>query len=84
MAVDSVTEPFPYQSGWSIIKTVAKDPPHIKSFEEATPEVASGYQEAATKKREQDWVDTLKNKYPVTIIKEALKDAFKRKRVEDR
>jgi peptidyl-prolyl cis-trans isomerase SurA len=83
MDVDSVSEPFQYQSGWSIIKTIAKDPPHIKSFEDATPEVASGYQEAATKKREQDWVETLKNKYPVTLIKEALKDAFKRKRVED-
>ena len=83
MAVDSVSEPFEFQSGWSIIKTIAKDPPHVKSFEDATPEVASGYQEVATKKREQEWVETLKNKYPVTINKEALKDAFKRKRVED-
>jgi len=83
MAVDSVSEPFQYQSGWSIIKTIAKDTSHVKSFEDATPEVASGYQEVATKKREQEWVETLKNKYPVTINKEALKDAFKRKRVED-
>ena len=82
MTIDSVTEPFQYQSGWSIIKTLAKDSAHVKSFEDATPEVASGYQEVATKKREQDWVDTLKNKYPVTINKEALKEAFKRKRVE--
>jgi peptidyl-prolyl cis-trans isomerase SurA len=83
MTVDSVSEPFQYQSGWSIIKTLAKDSAHVKSFEDATPEAASGYQEVATKKREQDWVDTLKNKYPVTINKEALKDAFKRKRVEN-
>ena len=54
----------------------------MKSFEDATPEVASGYQEAASKQREQDWVETLKKKYPVTINKEALAEAFKRKRVE--
>ena len=82
MAVDSVSEPFQYQSGWSIIKTLAKDSAHVKSFEDATPEVASGYQEVATKQREQDWVEALKKKYPVTIHKEALTEAFKRKRVE--
>jgi len=54
----------------------------VKSFEDATPEVASGYQEAASKQREQDWVEALKKKYPVTINKEALTEAFKRKRVE--
>jgi peptidyl-prolyl cis-trans isomerase SurA len=83
MALDSVSEPFPYQSGWSIIKTLARDSAHVKSFEDATPEVASGYQEVATKKREQDWVETLKNKYPVVIDTEALKEAFTRKRVEN-
>ena len=82
MAVDSVSEPFQYESGWSIIKTLAKDSAHVKSFEDATPEVASGYQEAASKQREQDWVEALKKKYPVTINKEALTEAFKRKRVE--
>lgn len=82
MAVDSVTEPFNYQSGWSIVKTLAKDSAHVKSFEDATPEVASGYQEAATKQREHDWVESLKIKYPVTIHKEVLTEAFKRKRVE--
>ncbi|MGD1043928.1 MAG: peptidylprolyl isomerase [Bacteroidota bacterium] len=82
MAVDSVSEPFQYQSGWSIIKTLAKDSAHVKSFEDATAEVAGGYQEAATKQREQDWVEALKKKYPVTINKEVLTEAFKRKRVE--
>jgi peptidyl-prolyl cis-trans isomerase SurA len=84
MAIDSVSEPsrFPGESGWSIIKTLAKDSAHVKSFEEATPEVASGYQEEASKQREQEWIETLKKKYPVTINKEALTEAFKRKRVE--
>jgi peptidyl-prolyl cis-trans isomerase SurA len=82
MAVDSVSKPFQYQSGWSIIKTLAKDSAHVKSFEDATPEVASGYQEVATKQREQNWVEALNKKYPVIINKEALTEAFKRKRVE--
>jgi parvulin-like peptidyl-prolyl isomerase len=82
MAVDSITEPFQFQSGWAIIKTLAKDSAHVKSFEDATPEVASAYQEAATKKREQEWVESLKKKFPVTINNKALTEAFKRKRVE--
>jgi hypothetical protein len=82
MAIDSVTPPFPYQAGWSIIKTLGKDSVHEKTFEEAMPEIASGYQEAASKQREQEWIEALKKKYPVNINKEALKEAFKRKRVE--
>jgi len=82
MAVDSVTAPFQNQSGWSTLKVLAKDTAHVKSFEDATPEVASGYQEEATKKREYEWVEGLKKKYPVTVHTEALTEAFKRKRVE--
>jgi len=84
MAVDSIAEPFrfPGESGWSIIKTLAKDSAHVKSFEDATPEAASGYQEAASKQREQDWVESLKRKYTVTVNKDILSEAFKRKRVE--
>jgi peptidyl-prolyl cis-trans isomerase SurA len=84
MAVDSVSEPHRYlgETGWSIIKTLAKDSVHVKSFEDATPEVAGGYQEAASKQREQDWIEALKRKYTVTINKDALTEAFKRKRVE--
>ena len=82
MAIDSVSEPFRYLSGWSIVKTLAKDTVHIKSFEDAAPEVASGYQEVASKQREQEWIETLQKKYSVKINKELLAEAFKRKRVE--
>ena len=80
--IDSITAPFKFQSGWSIIKALGRDNAHVKTFEEAMPEVASGYQEVASKQREQEWIETLRNKYPVTINKEALSEAFKRKRVE--
>ena len=46
------------------------------------PDISRGYQEAASKQREQQWIDTLKKKYPVTINKEFLAEAFKRKQVE--
>jgi parvulin-like peptidyl-prolyl isomerase len=82
MAVDSVTAPFKFQSGWSIIKVLDKDSTHVKSFEEALPELASGYQDTASKKREQEWVEALKKKYPVTVDKEVLNKEFKRKQVE--
>jgi hypothetical protein len=61
---------------------LGKDSAHVKTFEEAMPEVASTYQEVASKQREKEWVEALKKKYPVTINKEALPEAFKRKRVE--
>jgi peptidyl-prolyl cis-trans isomerase SurA len=80
MAVDSITAPFKYENGWSIIKTIAIDSARIKNFEEAMPEVASAYQETASKQREQDWVKELEKKYPVVVNKEVLKEAFKRKR----
>ncbi len=82
MAVDSITTPFKFQIGWSIIKALGKDSAHVKTFEEAMPEVTSGYQEMASKQREQEWIEALKKKYPVTVNKEALTEAFKRKRVE--
>ena len=82
MAIDSITTPFVFESGWSILKTLGKDSAHVKTFEEAMPEVASAYQEVASKQREQEWIEALKKKYPVTINKEALTEAFKRKRVE--
>jgi peptidyl-prolyl cis-trans isomerase SurA len=82
MAIDSITAPFKFEKGWSIIKALGKDSAHVKTFEEAMPEVASAYQEVASKQREKEWVEALEKKYPVTINKEALTEAFKRKRVE--
>jgi parvulin-like peptidyl-prolyl isomerase len=80
MAVDSVTEPFHNEAGWSIIKVLAKDSAHVKSFEEAMPEVAGAYQEDTSKQRESAWIEALKLKYPVTVNADALAEAYKRKR----
>jgi len=84
MAADSVSAPIKYQNGWSIIKALGRDSARVKTFEEAGPELVSAFQEQAAKAREQDWVDSLRKKYGVVLHKEALAEAFKRKRIEDR
>jgi peptidyl-prolyl cis-trans isomerase SurA len=82
MAIDSITAPFKFETGWSIIKALGRDSAHVKMFEEAMPEVTSAFQEVASKQREQEWIEALKKKYPVTVNKEVLTEAFKRKRIE--
>lgn len=82
MAIDSVGDFFGYQNGWSIIKVLGKDSARIKTFEEAGPELASAYQEHASKLREEDWIEALRQKYGVRVNSETLALAFKRKPVE--
>ncbi len=79
--IDSVSRPFQYPTGWSIVKPIAKDSAHAKTFEEATPELLSAYQENASKIREEEWLKELRNRYPVVLKKEALSEAFKKKPV---
>jgi len=84
MAIDSVTAPFKFEGGWSIIKALGRDSAKVKTFEEAIPEVTTAYQEEASIRREQEWIKFLMKKYPVTINKEVLTNAFKEKRSEAR
>lgn len=79
MAVDSVSPPFEANEGWAIIKVLQKDSARVKTFEEALPEITSAYREYASKLREQQWVEELKRKYGVTVRRELLSEAFKRK-----
>jgi peptidyl-prolyl cis-trans isomerase SurA len=79
MAVDSVCPPFQANEGWAILKVLQKDSARVKTFEEALPEVASAYREYASKLREQSWIEELKRKYGVTVRREFLSEAFKRK-----
>lgn len=77
--IDSISRPLPHEGGWSIIKVIAKDGTRGKTFEEAKGEVIGGYQEVAVKKREEEWVQTLKDKYGVSLNRKLLTNAFKRK-----
>ena len=80
MRIDSVTAPFKYQSGWSVIKTLALDSARAKTFAEAIPELTGSYQEEAAKVRESQWLDDLRRQYPVVIFPDVLSEAFRNKR----
>ncbi len=82
MPVDSISGFFKSQNGWSIIKVLSKDSSHVKTFEEAGPELASSYQEQASKIREEEWLDSLRQKYGVTLNSTLLAQAFKKKPIE--
>jgi peptidyl-prolyl cis-trans isomerase SurA len=81
LAVDSISPPFKHPGGWSVIKLLVKDSARIKTFDEARTELIGGFQEQASKVREQEWISTLKAKYSVELNKELLSTAFTRKRV---
>lgn len=79
MAVDSISGFFTNENGWSIIKVLGKDSARTKTFEEAGPELASAYQEQASKIRERRWLESLRQKYGVTTDDARLAEAFKKK-----
>jgi peptidyl-prolyl cis-trans isomerase SurA len=68
-----VSEPFAYESGYSVVRVNAKDSPHEKTFRDAVPDVASKYQEYLSFKLMNDWIDSLKAKYPVQVNVDVLK-----------
>lgn len=75
--VGYITMPFAIDGGFSIIKVYAKDKVRIKTYEEAKPEVLSGYNEREQKKLEQDFTKSLREKYKPVFFYDNLKEAFK-------
>jgi peptidyl-prolyl cis-trans isomerase SurA len=74
-----ISLPLQYESKWSIVKTLLKDPARLKTFEEVKPEIASAYQDMMSKKIEDRWVEALKKKHNVSVFKERLVDAYGKK-----
>ncbi len=71
------SKPFANADGYSIVKLIEKDPSHPKTFEEAKAEVSGAYQEAESKKLEQDYLQSLKQRYDPQIYYDKLEEAFK-------
>jgi len=67
-----VSEFFPYEHGFSIIKVLSKEPAREKTFAEAGSELSSAFQEYESKLLENEWENSLRKKYPVTLYKEVL------------
>lgn len=75
--VGDLSKPFKFESGWSIVKLVGKDPARLKTFDEAKPEATSMLQEVESKRLEDEYLSKLKNLYRPTLNYEELKNAFK-------
>lgn len=71
-----VEGPMKFQYGYSIIKVTDKDKAREKTFEEARSEVSSKYQESESKRLEREWIQSLKDKFGVTIHEDVLNKAF--------
>ncbi len=71
-----VSEPFRVGSNYAIVKTIEKDPARHKTFEEARAQVTTAYQDEMAAKREQEWLDGLKQRFPVSIHYDYLEQAF--------
>ena len=76
--IGQFSEPISLENGgFAIVKLIARQAAHQKSFEEAGAEVSNAYQDFESKRLEQVWVDRIKQKYPVMQYKEVLQEAFK-------
>ena len=77
MEVGQISDPTELGSGsYTIIKLLGREAPREKTFEEAGAEVSNLYQDQLSKNLEKQWLDRLKQKYPVKRYQERLKDAF--------
>ncbi|MHB1688888.1 MAG: peptidylprolyl isomerase [Ignavibacteriaceae bacterium] len=68
---------FESNDGYSIVSLIAKEPSHIKTFEEAKAEAAGAYQDAESKKLENNYINSLKELYKPKIFYNELDKAFK-------
>jgi peptidyl-prolyl cis-trans isomerase SurA len=73
----SFSEPFAISNGYSIVKLIAKDPSHPKTFEEAKAEVSGAFQEAESKRLEKEYLESLKKRYDPQYYYDKLEEAFK-------
>jgi len=72
MNVGEMSDFFPYENGFSMIKVLEKSPAGNKTFTEAGSELSSAFQESESKRLENEWYESLLKKYPVSVYKEAI------------
>ncbi|MCX6138028.1 MAG: peptidylprolyl isomerase [Ignavibacteriales bacterium] len=67
-----VSQFFPFENGFSIIKVLERDPARDKTFKEAGTELSSAFQEYESKRLSEAWVNWLRSKYTVVLHPEIL------------
>ncbi len=76
LAVGSFSQPFFFQNGYVLVRLDAREPSRQKTYEEAGPEVSTSFQDYEAKRLEKEWLNGLRQRYPVTEQKEMLQNAF--------
>lgn len=71
------TGPITNSGGFSILRLDEKQPSRIKTFDEARAEVSGAFQEAESKRLEQEYIQKLKTTYKPVIHYNELQNAFK-------
>ncbi|TAK62384.1 MAG: hypothetical protein EPO24_04955 [Bacteroidetes bacterium] len=76
-----ITEPMEMTTGgYVIMKVTKKESERVKTYEEAGAELSNAFQEYESKRLEKEWLDRVKEKYPVKQHKELLQSAFQSSR----
>lgn len=76
--VGEVTDPIPIGDGFFIVKVLKINAPTLQSFEEARTNVTNDFRRVALKKREQEWLDELRQRYDVVVYEQNLELAGKK------
>ena len=77
---NDISEPFEYETGYSIIKINDFQPSRRKTFEEAIPDISGAVQALVQKQLEERWIKDLKQRYRVVFNKNAINSIFNRKK----
>jgi len=73
----ALLEPVPYENGFSIVKINSYEAPRVKTFEEAIPDFAPQYQDMVQKSLSENWLNNVKQKFPVKINEAELTTVLK-------
>ena len=76
ISIGATTRPFLYKGYSTVVRLNARESARRKTYEEAGPELASAYQDYESKRLENEWLDQLRQKYPIVEFKPVLRNAF--------
>jgi peptidyl-prolyl cis-trans isomerase SurA len=75
-AAGSIIGPLQHNKRHVVMRVVKKDPARNKTFEEASAEISTAFQDYEAKRLEHEWLERLREKYPVVQHKDHLVQAF--------
>lgn len=76
LAPGSVSVPFFFKVGYSLVRLEGRDPARHKTFDEAGAEVSSSFQDYEAKRLESEWLNRVRREHPVVEYRENLGKAF--------